>query len=453
MKPMHAAHLLLAAALCTLAGCSHQSQSAPQAAVTPALDVAAQTPVTADQVVRVSAVVPFPRGVELVDGKLYALARGRLRDVGGVDGRIDDKAGTLYVIDPAIYEPARSPTVSPAVRANGKVYAEPTDPPIKLFDRSADPAYKDRETDRPYCSLRYDPATKNFYFCAFSGIDKGPGQGTAFSKNTSDAIFRFDTRTKKFYEVERHALWAGGNYPQHDPYAEPPPHGWLNGPDNCIVVGHWLYCVAKDNSVLIRYDLSRIAADPNAPAPPSQWVMDNNLTVQGLGLQHYYGQSALAVRDNYLYIAYRTSSVIVRIPLDAQGLPIQPITGQLIAQFDPYNEQTGKSANLTDMAFGPDGNLYVISSQPAHLYRIHPDPKHVFDGRSSVTAPWADLATLTGRPKMKSENIFIDPAGKIYFTSSDGYDFQHSATGTVWCLHPHAPGAAPGTGGGQARAD
>ncbi|MCS7034917.1 MAG: hypothetical protein NZ561_13135, partial [Phycisphaerae bacterium] len=307
---------------------------------TPADTHALPAPVTAERVFRVTTAVPFPRGLVLLDGDLYVLARGRVREAGGVDLAIDDRAGTIFKVNPEISEPISSEEVSQAVRENGVVFAEPTEPPFRLFNRNVKTPTDDRVTDRPYCSLRFDPQTRNFILCAFSGIDKPEGKGTTFSKNVSDAVYRFDTRTRKWYVVEQHSLEAGGNYPHHDPYTRPPPHGWLNGPDNCLVVKNWLYCVAKDNSTLARYDLSSVVANPDAGPPPSQWVLGDQIFIQGLGLQSYRGHSMLAERDGWLYIGYRTSSVIVRVPLAPDGTLKQPIIGQLIALFDPYDPQT-----------------------------------------------------------------------------------------------------------------
>ncbi|WP_428938724.1 hypothetical protein [Fontivita pretiosa] len=385
--------------------------------------------------------MPFPRGLQLVDGRLYVLARGRVRESGGADGAIDDQAGTIFSVDPDIAQPVTERHVSPAVRANGVVYAAPTEPPFKLFDRTAVPATKDRQTDRPYCTLRYDPVTRNFYICAFSGIDKPeqPGTGGSFSKNVNDAVLRYDTRSGKWYEVERHSLEAGGNYPHHDPQTSPPPHGRLNGPDNCLVVGRWLYCVAKDNSLLVRYDLSQIAHDPDAPPPQSCWVMDDRIRIRGYGVQSHLGHSMLAERDGWLYIGFRTSSTIVRIRLDGEGLPVQPIEGELIARFDPYDPLTRHSANLTDMVFGPEGDLYVISSQPARVYRFSPDPNHVFDGRTGQAAPWADLAALTNNPRMKSENVLVDSAGRVFVTSGDAYGAGYGIGGAIYRIDPPQP--------------
>ena len=395
-------------------------------------------PVKNPRVERVTTAVPFPRGLQLVDGDLYVLARGRVRESGGVSGDIDDKAGTIYKVDPEIAEPIASYDISSKVRTNGEVFAAPTSPPFKLFDRTANPPTRDRETDRPYCSLRYDAATKSFYVCAFSGIDKAAqGKGSTFSKNTADAVFRFDTRTDKWYEVERHSLEAGGNYPHQDPAAAKPPHGRLNGPDNCLVVGRWLYCVAKDNSLLARYDLEEIAKNPDAGPPQSHWVLDDKINIKGRGVMSLQGHSMLAYRgDGYLYIGYRTSSAIVRIPLDSGGLPKQPIVGEMLAQFDPYDPATRTSANLTDMVFGPDGSLYVVSAQPSRIYRFIPDAANVFDGRTGQSPAWADMAQLTGNAKMKSENVLVDDGGRLYVTSGDAYDFQNGAGGVVYRVTP-----------------
>lgn len=422
--------LIILSALALVAGC--------QSATHPTMQFATPAPqVTADQVHRVSTAVPFPRGLVLKDGKLYALARGRVRESGGVDATIDDQAGTIFVLDPNVSQPVASGgPVSDAVRKNGAVFAAPTSPPFTLFDRTKPDAVRDRETDRPYCGLRFDPATQNFFLCAFSGIDKAEGKGSVFSKNLTDAVFRYDTRSKKWYVVERHNIEKGGLYPHHDPASNPPPHGWLNGPDNCLAVGKYLYVVSKDNSLLVRYDLRAIASNPDAPPPPSEVVIDHKLLVKGEGLQEFYGHSMLACRDGYLYVGYRTSSVIVRFPINLDGSTARSIVGQIVARFDPYDAKTRKSANLTDMVFGPEGDLYVISAQPSRVYRFRPDPARVFDARSGASPAWAEMATLTNNPKMKSENLLVDDAGRVFVTSGDAYDFQYGAGGTIYRIDP-----------------
>ena len=384
---------------------------------------------------RISGAVPFPRGLVLRDGSLFVLARGRVRGAGGASTALDDRAGTIYRIDPAQSQPIGQP-VSDTILNNGEVFAEPTDPPFRLFDRTVATPTDDRRTDRPYCTLRFHEPTRSFYLCAFSGIDKPKAPGTRdFSKNLTDGLLRYDLRTSRWHEVERHAIEAGGNYPHHDPATEPPPHGWLNGPDNCLAVGNTLYAVAKDNSLLVRYDLSALIDDPEAGPPPSHFVLDHHIHINGQGLQRVYGHSMLAHHGDHLYIGARTSSTIFRIPLHADGLPIEPILAEIVAQFDPYNPATGKSANLTDMDFDAQGRLYVVSAKPSRIYRFVPDPDHIFDARGGAEAPWADLASITGNPGMKSENVLIDAQGRAYVTAGDAYGVSGLA-GMVYRITP-----------------
>jgi len=55
----------------------------------------------------------------------------------------------------------------------------------------------------------------------------------------------------------------------------------------------------------------------------------------------------------------------------------------------------------------------------------------VFDGRRAE--PWADLAAMTGNPKMKSENVLVD-GRRLFITSGNGYAYQKGAHGTVYRL-------------------
>jgi len=385
---------------------------------------------------RISTKPSFPRGLQLIDGELYVLCRGRVRDYGGVSAAVDDQAGTLFVVDPNVAEEFRGGDPGEAVRANGRVLAEPSSPPFRLWDRTANPPWSDRETDRPYCGLTWHPGTQSFYICAFSGVDRDEKTGKTFSKNLTDAILRYDRRTSKWYEVERHDIDKGGVYPHHDPATQKPPHGWLNGPDNCLAVGNWLYGVAKDNSRLVLYDLRALEKDPEAGAPPSQVVFEEYLDTRNAGQVRLQGHSALAVRDGWLYVGTRTSGHVVRLKLGPDLRPAEPRQIELIAQFDAYDPKTKKSGNVSDMCFGPDGDLYAISTQPARVFRIRPDPKRVFDAREGKSAPYIDLAALTNNSKMKSENLLVDPAGRVYMTSGDAYGYQAGSGGVVWRVTP-----------------
>jgi len=381
---------------------------------------------------RVSTVAPFPRGLVMVNGVLYTLCRGRVRDAGGVSADVDDQAGTIYAINPNVTEPFATEPVGEAVRTNGTVFARPSSPPFKLWDASATPPWRDRITDRPYCTLCWHPESQNLFICAFSGIDK-PGRpgDVAFSKNLTDALLRYDLRDRAWHEVERHDMEAGGNYPQHDPRFSPPPHGWLNGPDNCQCIGRWLYGVGKDNNVLVRYDLSAIMRDPAAGPPPSVKVLGERIAIKGQGTQTFYGHSMIAYHDGWFYLGFRTTSNIIRFKLDKEYAPVQPIEAELVAQFDPFDAQTLKSSNLTDMSFDAAGRLYVVSAKPAKVYRFTPDPKHPFDGREGKAKAWLDLAGLTHNPQMKCENVMC-AGGYCYVSSGDEYPFQHKAAGAIY---------------------
>lgn len=379
---------------------------------------------------RVTTAVPFPRGLAVVDGTLHVLARGRVRGAGGVSAAVEDRAGTLFAVDPAIGEPVDAPAIGEAVRTNARVVAEPTDPPFRLWDRAADPPWSDRRTDRPYCTLRWHAPTASFYLCAFSGVDKRwrPG-AVAFSKNLSDALLRYDTRTGRWYEVERHDVEAGGSYPHDDPRVAPPPHGWLNGPDNCLPLGRWLYAVAKDNSRLVRYDLSPLIDDPEAGHPRGVVELGSRVELVGHGVRELYGHSALAARDGWLYLGYRTSSVIVRLRLDDDLVPVRPIRAELLARFEPYDPRTRRSANITDIGFDDRGRCYAVSAQPARIHRFTPDPDRVYDGVDGE--PWLDLAARVGNPRTKAENLLYHD-GWLFVTTGDGYAYQAGAAGTVY---------------------
>jgi hypothetical protein len=386
---------------------------------------------------RVTTKPPFPRGLQLVDGQLYVLCRGRVREYGGVSAEVEDQAGTLYVVDPDVSEPFAPGDPGLAVRENGRVLAPPTSPPFHLWDRTANPPTRDREADRPYCGLTFHEPTKSFYLCAFSGIDKPEIKGQSnFSKNLTDAILRYDLRTSKWYEVERHDVEKGGLYPHHDPTRSKPPHGWLNGPDNCLALGDWLYAVSKDNSLLVRYDLRGLIADPEAGAPASEVVLGQEVRVQGNEALRIEGHSALGFHGGWLYLATRTSSHVVRLKLDDARLPVQPLQVELVALFDPHDPETKKSANLTDMTIDAQGNVYLVSAKPSRVYRFHPDPKQVYDVRGGAQPPYFDLAELTGNPQMKSENALVDPQGRVYVTSGDAYGYQAGSGGVVWRVTP-----------------
>ena len=330
------------------------------------------------EVRRVSSVVPFPRGLVLNDGKLFVLARGRVRDSGGVDPALDDRAGSLWQLDPAVTSALDEPG---AAATNGEVFAEPTSPPFKLLDRSLPTALDDRATDRPYCGLRWHEGSKSFYLCAFSGVDIGANDPAAaeagsFRKNDTDAVLRYDTRTKRWSEVERHDAGFASRYPHADDAAGRPMAGWAKGPDNLLVVGDTLLVAAKDNSRLIAYDLTAYVADPDAAAPVGRVVLGDRVKVNGRE-REVLGHSAIAFKGDWLYVAFRTSSEVIRVPVtdDRPGrFAVDATRAQYLAQFDPFVRRRGGQFR------GPAGDdLRAVGPERSGENDDDQDPLHAPD--------------------------------------------------------------------------
>ncbi|MCO5166349.1 MAG: hypothetical protein M9894_08295 [Planctomycetes bacterium] len=388
--------------------------------------VALAAPAAADdgrlRLERVTTAVPWPRGLAFLDdGRLVVLARGRHRRAGGPDPRIADRAGSLFLVDPEVAEPARGPA-GDAVAKNARLLAAPTAPPFRLWDPATPPG-DDALMDRPYCTLAWDPASRNLFVCAFSGVDGADG---AFRKNATDALFRHDLRTGRWAVVEQHRpdvvpLAALGpdvsseHYPHHDPARSPPPHGWLNGPDGCAVAGEFLYAVAKDNSVLAQYDLAALRRDPDAPPPPSRVVLGDEVVLRDGSRLRVEGHSALAVGEGWLYVGFRTTSQVIRLPLDGRGDLVRPVVGELIARFAPWDPAARRSDDLMDLALAPDGALFVATARTGRVWRVVPDPARPFEARGA--APWLDLRALTGDPAARVGNIAFDARGRLYVCS------------------------------------
>ena len=127
--------------------------------------------------------------------------------------------------------------------------------------------------------------------------------------------------------------------------------------------------------------------------------------------------------------------MIVRVPITDNGLVKRPVEGELVARFEPYDPITGRSANITDIAFDSKGRLYVVSAQPARIYRFKPNPSNVYYAADGAQ-PWLNLAEAAGNPTLKAENILIEEGAggrnRIFITTGNGYDFQDGALGTVY---------------------
>ena len=396
---------------------------------------------------RISAGVPWPRGIALVDDQLVVLARGRHRRAGGVDASVADGSGCLFWVDPEISEPIEPGVpASERVRNNARLLAEPDGQVFQLHDTGLSPA-ADTHMDRPYCTLMLDAASRNLFVCGFSGVDL---PGAKFRKNATDSIHRFDLRVKRWFSVERHDaavvpaaelsyVVPNNYYPHHDVELSAPPHGWLNGPDGGCIAGEYLYCAGKDNHTVAQYDLEQIRERPFAPAPPSRVVLGPRVTVSAPGRRQemeLLGPSAAAARDGYLYLGYRTSSVIVRFRLDERGALVRPAVAELIAVFEPWNAAAGRSASLIDMAFNSRGELFVSCAKQGRIWKVGvPDPARPFHGndqeeRPTSAPPWVDLEAFTGQ-RTSTGNIVFDAKDRLYICVGN-YDSGSQLAGAIY---------------------
>jgi hypothetical protein len=403
------------------------------------------------QLERISTGVPWPRGLVALEKELVVLARGRHRRSGGCDARIEDRSGSLFSVDPSISEPVAQST-SDRVRTNSRPLAAPAAPPFYLWDRQQLPV-EDVLMDRPYCTLAYDAQSDNFFICGFSGVDLPQSR---FRKNATDSIHRFDRRTGGWHAVEMHRAdvvpgdqlgWVVPNqyYPHHDPAKNAPPHGWLNGPDGAEVVGDFLYAVGKDNHSLVQYDLRDLRQDADAGPPNSRFTLGDRVRIRvGNELRplRILGHSAVAAFEGYLYLGFRTSSQVIRIPLTADGDVVQPVVGELIAEFAPWDPETQDSANLIDLAFNSRGELFASCATRGRIWKIGiPDPDEVFDGNDerasdpTLNQPWVDLRVLTGKPDARVGNIAFDPQDRLYLCSGN-YDAGTEIAGVIYRAMP-----------------
>jgi len=398
---------------------------------------------------RVTTGVPWPRGLVFADGQLIALARGRHRIAGGVDPSIADRSGALFVVDTSASEPLiRGEAAGRAVRNNVSVLAEPDGGLFSLYDPAQGPPVSDSRMDRPYCTLAFDPESRNLFICGYSGVDLPRG---VFRKNATDSIHRYDLRDRRWHAVEQHdprsvALDELGQvvpnttYPHHDVRSNPAPHGLLNGPDSAEVVGRVLYAAGKDNHLLASYALDAIRQSPDATAPEGEIVFKDEVDVRIAGVVRpvpALGPSALASDGDFLYVGFRTSSFILRFPVEADGRLKMPLIGELIAVFEPWDQATGRSANLIDLAFNSSGELFASCASEGRIWNLGiPDPDSVFDGvdtgaHPTSNRPFVDLAAVTGNPRARCGNIVFDDQDRLYLCSGN-YDSGTPIAGVIY---------------------
>ena len=402
---------------------------------------------------RITTAVPWPRGLVIVDGELIALARGRHRNSGGIDPEIQDHSGSLFRVDPGRFEEVvRGEAAGHDVRRNGELFAAPDPRVFRLYDPADGEPIEAVAIDRPYCTLAWDEASRNLFICGYSGVDL---PAKRFRKNATDSILRYDLRDRSWHVVEQHdpsavpaaelgSVVSNEHYPHHDPAQNAAPHGWLNGPDGGLVVGRYFYAAGKDNHILARYDLSEIRRDPAAGPPPSEIVLDRRVDVRlagEVGPIEALGPSALEARDGYLYVGYRTSSIVLRFPVHADGALVEPTVGELIAVFEPWDAERGRSANLIDIAFDSKGQLFVACAQEGRVWNVGvPDPARVFDGvdvgaSPTENRPYVDLREFLGNPRARCGNITFDGEDRLYVCSGN-YDSGTEIAGVIYRALP-----------------
>lgn len=159
---------------------------------------------------RISTAIPWPRGIVVVgvpdskNERVFILGRGAHRGQGGPNNiNLDKGAGCIFEIDQQISEPVvPEQYAGSAVASNLIEYVSPTTPPFKLWQPNSSPPPFDKYCDRPYAGMAFGEISSNFFVCAYSGVDiEDPPN---FIKNATDAVFRFDQRTKLWSVVEQH---------------------------------------------------------------------------------------------------------------------------------------------------------------------------------------------------------------------------------------------------------
>ncbi len=120
-------------------------------------------------------------------------------------------------------------------------------------------------------------------------------------------------------------------------------------------------------------------------------------------------------------VAFRTTSQILRFPLQKNGDLVRPLVAEKIAQFKRYDPEVkgGGSSNIYDMTFDADGLLYVSPAYEGAVFRFRPDPENVFDATGYDLEPYVDLRKITGNPKIRSGNICLDDENNLYICSGN----------------------------------
>ena len=119
------------------------------------------------------------------------------------------------------------------------------------------------------------------------------------------------------------------------------------------------------------------------------------------------------------------------------GALVQPVVGELVAVFEPWSPETGRSANLIDLAFDSEGSLYVACAEEGRIWKVGvPDPENVFDGvdqgpNPTSNRPYLDLADFTGNARARVGNLVFDEQDRLYVCSGN-YDSGTPLAGVIY---------------------
>jgi hypothetical protein len=289
----------------------------------------------------------------------------------------------------------------------------------------------------------------------FSGIDLS--EQPNFRKNATDAVHRYNMGTKKWYTFEQHdpgtvpvgelaKTLPNEVYPHHNLTSNPPPHGLPNGACGGYVVGDYLYVTAKDNSALIQYDLAEVRKNPEAGPPQSRFIFNRSgpkddpfIQTKKHGNMYVEGTCGVTAHDGYMYVAFRTTSQIVRFPIDGKGDVVRPIVADYLAQFDPYDPTGayGKPANIYDIRVNSKGELFVSANSRGTIWKIPTDGKAVFNAKKGTSEkPYINLREETDFASSTCGNFCFDPDGNLYICAGNKELKEGDICGVIYRVPP-----------------
>ncbi len=395
--------------------------------------------------------IRWPRGLAFAEEELFVLARGLHRKEGGPNPDIEDDAGSIFKVNKSIRK-SNPGEPNQKIVNNGELFAPPTDPPFFLWNKRATPKFLDTRTDRPYATLVYEPVTKNFFICGYSGIDFVDSSGRpSFRKNASDTIHRYSLDKSAWFGVECHNRYVvpeyrlgqwinddGKYYPHHNANDNIPPHGILNGADGLCALYPNLFAVAKDNNVLVNYNISQLK-DVGLNENPylngsveKKFGASHPVRVRGNTEQLYLrAPSGIAIEeiDNgyFVYISFRSSNNIIRYRVDSASNEFESVP-DLIADFN--SADTGDGVGLIDIKFDASGRLFASTARLGGVWDLGiPNPQKPFYADTTMR-PSVDLWDLIAKG-IKCSNILFDLNSDMYICSGYGGGTVFVASGST----------------------